>query len=381
MNRVKQLFLTVVGLFTTAVIFAYNPPVGGERLEQLPMPQLLSGGASTAGGALSYAAPEHIVINPAIIAGEQRVAVDFGYSALFRTAGKSGIGSSMQFGLMIPTRWGVGAFNLQGVFSTMDKLDLGNLFILRGAFSRDVTDSLYVGASFTAGFGTDWAVYGGLGFVYRIGTLGFMKDFRWAVALNGLGRTFNGSSLDKAGIDSSKDAEYYPGFLTPRIGVAGTLFSTDKVIGGASVDFSFPTFQNFVSDIGFQLRFGEIVTLHSNWQINAREIYEGHKALIPSIGLTFKFGINTSGKEFFNSKGWQRSDLVVSAAYVPLHDDISTVSGAVTAFMGLRDTNAPEINLWVEETEPEVKSAAEQSVQDKPEVTPADQAQTDGGNQ
>ena len=45
-------------------------------------------------------------------------------------------------------------------------------------------------------------------------------------------------------------------------------------------------------------------------------------------------------------KGWQQSEIVPSMGYRYLYNDVQAVSAGIVAHLGLKDTNAPEINLW-----------------------------------
>jgi hypothetical protein len=346
--RKKRLLanVTAMALFGCASLFAYNPPLGGENLLRYGHADLVSQTASAAGGPLFTATPQSIVINPALIAGFQRVSADLGYTGLFPAHDDSAkLGHGIQLGMAFPSRWGVAAGALHAVFSDY----LGNSFLARGAFSRDVTDNLYVGASLfggaNTGHGDDWALALDLGFWYRLGDLGFFKDVRIGAALSNLGKTFVTSA---AGIKSADDSDFFPGILTPRAGIAAKLLDLDKLDAGLSLDISVPFFQNAVIDAGAQMCFVNMITLSVGWQLNMVETIESHTSFLPSVGLSFKFKVNTGGSEFMSSKGWDTTDFTTAANWRQVYDDIQQISAGVTANFGLRDSEGPSISMWGE---------------------------------
>ena len=124
----KQKLISAVFLMSCiSLLFAYNPSAGGELMYQLQTPDVLADGASVAGGALFSASAEHIAINPALTAEEQRIVINLDYTAL---AGSS-YGQTMFLGTIFPTKRGVLTFSGQGIFATLDELDLGNCFTIK----------------------------------------------------------------------------------------------------------------------------------------------------------------------------------------------------------------------------------------------------------
>ena len=67
----KKIIASAV-LCAGAALYAYNPPAGGQNLLRISSPELLSEGASAAGGALYSVSPDSVVNNPALTAFEQR---------------------------------------------------------------------------------------------------------------------------------------------------------------------------------------------------------------------------------------------------------------------------------------------------------------------
>ena len=57
---------------------------GGDNAFRLVHPDLLTGAASSAGGAFYYSGPGTISVNPAITAAEQRIMLNLGYTTLLK---------------------------------------------------------------------------------------------------------------------------------------------------------------------------------------------------------------------------------------------------------------------------------------------------------
>ena len=49
---------------------------------------------------------------------------------------------------------------------------------------------------------------------------------------------------------------------------------------------------------------------------------------------------------FLAKNGWQQSEIIPSMGYRYLYDDVHAASIGLTAHLGLKDTEAPEIILW-----------------------------------
>ncbi len=346
----RQCILAALGVFVLSQASAYNPPAGGENLFRLLNPDLLTGAASAAGGALLGASPSSVLINPALTAGDQRIALDLGYTALIETDSAHPFGSGARLGVLIPSRYGVFTASLNGVFSSLDSLMLGNMLLVNGTFSKDITEKLYVGAGVTGGFGfgrgNDWALYLDIGAVYNFGNVGFLKNFRVGGAISAVGKTF---VLDVPGIYTDSRSSYYPGMFTPRIGVAAHLFEAGGFRGGFSFDISAPAFQNGVADIGLQFDYAEMIKFTVSWQANIRELAAETYNLLPAVSLSCKFSIDTQKNQFLSSKGWQKNDLAAAGAWQQINGGAQAVSAGVTAYLGMRDTDAPVIQMWGED--------------------------------
>lgn len=332
-------------------LHAYNPPAGGELVFRLVNPDLLSGAGSAAGGALWSAVPGAPLVNPALTAGDQRVMLDLGYTALIAAGDPNPFGSAARIGALIPTRRGVFTLSINGIFSPMSALPLGNIILFNGSFSKDITDRLYVGAALNFGMSPgsifDWALYADLGVWYNFGTVGFLRDFRLGGALSTLGKSIQGSS--RGVISPLEEVGFFPGIATPRLGIAAHLFEAQDFRGGFSLDISAPFWQNFITDIGLQFDYAETVRLAVGWEINARELAASVYNLMPSISLSAKIRVDTQKNRFLADKGWQRNDLALSGAWQQLYGGVHAASIGAAAYLGMRDTEAPVIRIWEEE--------------------------------
>ena len=348
----KSILFFLVFSISTVLVSAYNPPPSGELLHQFSSPELLSGGSLSTGGAFKNIRPESIGINPSLIAGEQRWVVDLGYTAFIGTNDLEGFGSAFLAGFIIPSRYGNLALTMDGIFTNnLVKPHLGNSFLVDAAFAKDLTDDLYLGIGMKGGFGPegDWALAGDFGFWYRIKSLRFLpflKDLRWAFSLTNMGKSFLASEV---GIVEGKEVSASPSLFTPTIGLAGTLFSTKHIAGGMGIDFSFPTFQNCIADIGFELLVANVFRVKTAWDINIRELMAGYDVSLPSLSLSFKFNFSTKDLDFMQKHGWQENEMLVTTAYKNLYKDVHLASGSLLLFLGQKDFEAPVISLWGEE--------------------------------
>jgi len=344
MNK-KVITVGITLLLGVSLLSAYNPPFNGESLFNFATPALLSGVSSVTEGAFETDVQQDFSYNPSLIAGQQRFTLNAAYTALIQPGAAFNYGQTAQLGSLIATKYGVIGLNLQGIFATFEDMNWGNSGTLRVAYAKDLTDDLYVGTSLHSTVGKyDWGLNLDIGFWYRIKKLKwlpFMKDIRWAFALTGMGKPYSTSGL---GING-KESESFPGMFTPRVGLAGTFLAVKNFSFGAAFDFAFPSFQNLEFAPSLQFLFGKIVLLNAGWKFNLRETLCTKKVAMPTIGISVKFGINTDGVNFMSNHGWEKTDIVTSAAYGYLQNGIHAASLGLSAFLGQKDTVAPEIKI------------------------------------
>ena len=350
----KILSAVFASLAATAALFAYNPPAGGQNSLRITEPQILAGANSAAGGGLFGATPASILNNPALTAWEQRIVLDVAGTVLHsaNSDDDSSVGSAFQGGLLLPSRWGVSSFLFQGVWSEFLDMPVGDSVNFSAGFAKDITDKVSVGLSANFGYlfgdvGNDWTMGASLGAYYEFGDWKALKDIRFGASLLNLGKMY--SSSNTFGIESDSvenDVDSWPALATLRTGAAATLIKNDQINLGASFDLAFPSFQNLVVDAVLQMQIHDFMKVYSGWEFDVREFSEGSKSIIPSIGVSFKFLFNSKDNSFLANKGWQQSEMTVSGGWKRLYENIDAFSAGAILNLGLKDTSAPEIELW-----------------------------------
>jgi flagellar hook assembly protein FlgD len=325
-------------------LFAINPPSGGDSANSLLSAELLGGGTSAAGGAFGSGAgaslPGELSVNPALAAGEQRIVLDASYAALIGTGDDSGLGHTLNLGVVFPTRAAVYAGSLNFLTSPFDTLPLGTAGTVRGSVSKDLTDTIYVGAGLAASVGSGWGVAGDLGILFKLGDVGFMKDARFGGSITGLGRTF---TPDTEGVKGGA-ATGWTSMITPRMGYAATLASAKFVKLGATADLSFPTAQNFAFDAGIEALFKDILSIRTSWNFNLLETINNSQTYLPSIGVGVNLKLNSKKENsFFAKNGWAQSDITPTVAVKPIYKDIYAVGTGVNVRLGVTDIDPPAI--------------------------------------
>ncbi|OJF76771.1 MAG: hypothetical protein BKP49_05455 [Treponema sp. CETP13] len=345
----KNISLLVISTFCT-FLFAYNPPASGEVLYELSTPVSLASASSVAGGGLWNENTAQIVINPSLLATEQRMVGNIAYTALINSNDEDSYGQSVYAGASIPTQYGVFTSSVQWAYIPLDSVYLGNSCTLRGAYSKDITDNLFVGAGLYGGFGSDWSLGFDLGFLYNFGSLNkipFLSDVRWGGSLTGIGKSYNPETTGYVDADDSTTG--IPSMFTPRTGVAATVLNVNKVKMGLSADVSFPTFQNVIFDSGLQVEIADFLYVNGGWEFNLRETLHDVASYLPSVSVSMKFGIASKDDSYLAEHGWSESEIVPTVAYRELTNDTQVFSSGVSMYLGLPDTAAPEITLWEEE--------------------------------
>lgn len=348
----KKNLLIAVLLSAASLVFAYNPPYGGENVNNICEPNMLSGYGSASGGPEFTAVPSSITFNPALMGLNQRNIIDLSGTYLFDTAAENSAYSDKGFafsaGLSIPSKWCVSTVYVNGTFVDFDNMPLGNEVSVHAGVSKDLTEKLIVGTNIYGGFyfGSefDFTVGLDLGVIYKTGNVAFFKDSRLGIAFLNLGKPLLKDTL-RTGFDGTASGTSYPGILTPRVSFAGTLFDVKKIKGGFSADLSFPFFQNAVFDTAFSFRFADVIKVTASWQANVRELVNGAPVDLPSVGVGFSFTLNTSKFSAANAD-WAKSELEGCVAWKRLYGDIHAISGSALMNLGMPDTSAPEIILW-----------------------------------
>ncbi len=324
------------------LMFAQNPPPGGDSTNAFFSPELLGGNSSVTGGPFAPALPGELTVNPALSAAEQRITLDASYAAIMSAGDQSGTGHLVNAGALYPTRRGVLGASAHLIKSPFDSLPLDTAIFMHTSFSKELTDKLYAGIGLLAGVGDGWGLSGEIGILYLFGDLGFLQDSKIGFSVTGLGRTF---TPDTWGIDGDDPTGYASAF-TPHLGIAGTLVKTENIKFGLSVDVSAPTVQNFVLDAGLEAVIRDKVTLRTGWNFNMKETAEGAQTYIPSFGIGINLKLNSPDPESFLSRqGWSQSEMTPSIGVKPLYEDLYAIGAGFNIRLGVKDTTPPEIEV------------------------------------
>jgi flagellar hook assembly protein FlgD/outer membrane protein OmpA-like peptidoglycan-associated protein len=344
----KSFLRTVWGLAflaCSALVFAYNPPSGGESIADWYSPLLLGGGSSVS----SSEGPASDALNPAASAVQQRLTLDANYLALVGLGDENGWGSVGNLGASIPTPYGVWGAGMR-ILSTPNSfvsMPLGTAFSLRATFAKDLFPNFWIGLGLSSTLGSktafDWSLGADLGVIHSLGDISFMKNFHYGAVLAGLGKWYapGTDSTLPGSIDTA-----FPSPFTLRVGAGFDFFKTRWGKLAATADLSFPFFQNLIFNTGAKFTFMDRVSLDLGWGVNLREAISGAgQSLYPSLALSASFPITTSNKSdsFLSKQGWGQSEIQPSFAFKPLYNGIYGFGFGATLPLGVVDKKAPRI--------------------------------------
>ena len=341
MRKIK--FLIFFTVLISLEVFAYNPPVNGETFFEYATPKLLSGTLSTAGGGIFTMSPESIVLNPAITAKEQRTDLNLSYTAFISGNELSRnmsnyYGNIVQTAILIPSKWFIftGVVNFTSV--NFAEMDLGSSLNLKANLSKEITEGLDVGLGLNVGFlfgdYFDWALSANIGTLFKLGDLGFLKDFRIGASINNLGKVFTNTNAIRPVILDDV-ASPFPSLGYIRIGAAALFVSTDIMKLGMSFDLETPFFQNLLisAAIDFSVKDQLFITIQE--KINIYELANMYAQFIPSVGISYKFRFNVNNA-YLEKNDWSESEMRVSTAYKNAYDTVNAISADVDITLGLK---------------------------------------------
>ncbi|MCQ2583274.1 MAG: hypothetical protein MJ160_05155 [Treponema sp.] len=350
MKRILLLTAMLISICTAYAQDAYNPPVNGENFFELSSARLMTNAASSTGGGIFYANPSSLSVNPALTANEQRIAFNAGFTGLFSAnpSDSPKIGAAFQLGSVVPFKWAVFTALINGTMCSFEDMNINDSMNLKLGLSKSITDNLYVGLGLDSGFfwgaGTDWSLYGNLGFLYKYGKLGFMDDFRIGGSIMNLGKTYTQTSSKP--MISGFDVSPYPSLLMIKAGVSGLLLNKDSVKIGFSADVSTPMFHTVIFDAGLQCSIKNMFYISVAEKFNLEEFAQGHDSFIPAIGIGLKFRFGFENNEYMESKGWAESEMSTVVAYKELFNSVHAISTEVDLNLGTKDETPPVITLW-----------------------------------
>ena len=324
-KRVCLLILSIALTLAGPLYAQIKPPPGSSIYSDLTSPLFLAGGLST----VSELSPAGDIQNPAASGGKQRFTADLSYLSLVGTGDESGWGHVVNAGVTIPTRAGVisGSGHFVYTPSTFTSLQLDTVVGLNVSFAKDLFPKLLVGAGLGALFGRDWGLGLDLGFVHLPGDVGFMKDFRWGVAMQGMGKGF----APVTGYTS------YPETFTLATGAEFTLLDSKPLTWSFSGNLAFPSFQNVRLALGTELEILDFISLYVSSSLDLRELINSSARTVPvAFGATIKFAPSIRKN---------RSELNTTVAAAPLQNGIWAFGGGVNIPFGVIDRKAPTISI------------------------------------
>lgn len=326
-------------LLCISPIFAFNPPVAGDAAGTLKSAGLLGANESVTGGVFAPVTPNGLTLNPALAAAEQRIVLDLSYISLIGTNEESGLGHSLNAGILYPTRWAVLSGGISFLTSPFDSLAYGTSGALNASISKELTEKIYLGFGLVGQAGTGWGLHSNLGLVFKTGTLSFLKDTKVGFSLLGMGRPYTATSEEDS-------VSSMPSMFTPRIGFSARLFKNNFFDIGAFTDISSPTFQNLTFDTGLELAFKDLIFVSSGWNFNLIETLNGAQSYIPSVGISAKIQLDSPKKDSFLAKnGWAQSEITPSISAKPISKDVFAVGLGALMHLGVPDIKPPVIEI------------------------------------
>lgn len=303
----------------------------------LSSPLLASGG----GGTASQESPFADRLNPAASAGKQRITFD---SAYFGLVGTGAYGNAFNLGLTWPERWGVVTGGISYLGGDFTHLQLGHQGQATLGFSKDLWEDLYVGINLDTAFGSDgWGVGGGVGFLHFLGEVGWLKDFRWGGAFRNLGLPL-----------TTKGGFAVPPVFTPAVGAEFDLWSDEQVRVTVRPDVSLPSFQDLNLSLGSTIGFGDIINVNMAYRFDLRDTMAGTAPSMPfSFGVGFHFFTDlqpTDDVLGLKEKGWNRNEVRVTTAFLPLTGNVYAVGTGVNIPLGVKDSTPPVVKTENETT-------------------------------
>lgn len=289
--------------------------------------------------------PHNTMYNPASAAGFQRLTADINYINLQGLGTISGVGHVVNGAVSFPTKYGVltGSIHWLGSNGLDGSLmDFGNIFMGNFTFSKEIYSDLYIGSGITLSAGgssgsgseTDWGAGFNLGFIQIPGNLGFMKNFRWGVVLDHMGKGFGDkeSGYDKA----------IPGNFTLGTGFQFDLIDKDNFMWTVAADLRAPTLTDLKVDLGTDILIANMIKIDSSISMSFRDAIAGEAGtLVPSVGLSVKIPLGNNEE----SDVLSTSEMNINIAAAPLYDDVWAFGGGVTLPFGVLDDVPPELEV------------------------------------
>ena len=349
MKRLSFVILLLVSGFFS--IFGYQPPNGGEELSDLRSPALMGTGSHVT----STDAPQSGTVNPAATGLNQRITLDLSYTGLIGLSELDGDtkgwqGHGFNLGGTFPTKFGVFSGTLNFLHSSgLSGMQTGTFVQLGTSFAKDLFPDFLVGAGLNFMFGgadkLDWGLSLDLGVLRFAGDYSFMKDLRWGIVLQGLGKWYDPYNYDPNNNNDGLDYSGFPSPFTPVGGIAFSLLKSKDFDIEVQSDVSLPSFQNFRWNVGSSIMFRDFINVDLGLRLDARQLIAGNsRGFAPSFGFGFTFKTDLKEKDgFIADHGWNRSEVIPRMAITPLQKKVWAFGLGVNVPLGVIDTNAPQI--------------------------------------
>ncbi len=275
--------------------------------------------------------PQAMGLNPAAAGEFQRLIMDVNYIGLYNTR-QRGAGHGVNLGLAVPYRYGVfsGLFHFLGTSGLQNpSLDFGNMGSFDFGFAKEIYTNLYLGFSLSGAFGSlkDWGLGGNFGFIHSLETFGGLKNFRWGLTLNKVGKGYGSRNRGSLGA--------IPGSFSFQGGVAFDLLQRENLTWRLFVDAGTPLFTDFYLSLGQELRLGERLTLGTHSSFMAGQLLKDRvETLIPSLSVSYKIPLGKGGDPLVSSPQ-------VQLGGAPLYAGGGSTGIGATIPFGLRDSTPP----------------------------------------
>ncbi len=332
-NRIKK--TTILLWMAMFLTFSIAADSSGELAYPLYSPLFLGSGASVT----RMDSPQAASINPAASANVQRVILDLNYINLSGWE-ESGMGHAVNTALAYPSKYGVftGALHfLTTEALNAPSMDFGTFGSVNAAFSKEIYKDFYTGFSLSSALGTDmdWGAGLNIGFIHKPGTIGKMKNFRWAGSFNQIGK----------GYGSVKSGTYLnavPNNLTLQLGAGFDIIDKKDFTWAINGDIALPTFSDVKVELGQTITIQKNLSIATSSSVILSDSIEGnYQTLIPSIGISYNYSFKPKGEEKTRK---QTSEIEFQASGAPLYNGVVAIGAGATIPFGVRDTNPPEIS-------------------------------------
>ncbi len=328
-KSVRASVLAAVLICSSRSLWAQN------ELLDLYSPLILAGGASAA----SIASPEASVLNPAASGPEQRLTIEGSYIGLAGLGSASGWGNVANAGITVPAPFGVISGSVHMLSSDFPSIDVDTLAAFNVSIAKDLFPGLYVGAGLGYQTGADWGLGLDVGLLGTPGNIGFLKDFRWGIAMRGIGKGYSP--------DMSSGVGSAPPAFTPDLGVSATLLKQGLFAFSLAPDLSFPSLQDVRFVLGARFAYSDMVFLDIAYDFGLNDAVDRTARPFPlSFGLSVKVKGDTPASPAFMNGG----DITATSVAAPLKDGVTGFGLGANLAFGRLDRNPPAIKLGSTET-------------------------------